>query len=514
VKHRPLLPYIGFSLFLLVDILSFYSGTVFSDGVWFEGSIKSLYFLVLTAARVVVFLFIALTTLFVIHITAKRRQFLILLCSFLAVVAIAILVIAVANNSTIQLVIGAVLLGVSQGTLGLFWLSSLVAFDYRGSYLYIIVSHAFATILCAFLLFVASTYLLPCMIVCLLLSGLSLYFLPEKNPKHRNTSDTGDNGTVHGNNLNNIQDISDHNSLIRGTRSQIAFIASQLKSGFFAVSMFALLSGFMSSISAEIPIYVDPVVAQYMVFGISGFVLIVMIIPALVFRKPLEIETSYKIALPLSALSFLILPGFTDLIPPFIAGTLATAGYMLTSIVLYCSLAELAKITRSSALTLFALVESMSLAISLVGTFLGRLLVLYVPVFDFSFALIGMGCLYLFILCASWLFTRDRTQNSRVSQELDRPISLQKVAEDLGLSDQEYTILSQLVEGRTLPRIASELYISTSTVKYHVQKIYRTLNVHSRNELIGTIFELQQSAATDVGSPGAVSHVDAKQSEK
>lgn len=60
---------------------------------------------------------------------------------------------------------------------------------------------------------------------------------------------------------------------------------------------------------------------------------------------------------------------------------------------------------------------------------------------------------------------------------------LDRAAAAYGLSELETTIFKQLLEGRTIARIAQDLYLSPSAVKYHAQKIYRSCNVHTRSEL-------------------------------
>ena len=51
------------------------------------------------------------------------------------------------------------------------------------------------------------------------------------------------------------------------------------------------------------------------------------------------------------------------------------------------------------------------------------------------------------------------------------------------LSQQEVRVLRLLVAGRSNGEIASELVVSTNTVKTHVKSIYRKLNVRSRQEV-------------------------------
>jgi DNA-binding CsgD family transcriptional regulator len=51
------------------------------------------------------------------------------------------------------------------------------------------------------------------------------------------------------------------------------------------------------------------------------------------------------------------------------------------------------------------------------------------------------------------------------------------------LTAQEAQIAELVAEGMTNPQIASQLYISKSTVEYHLRKIYRKLGVTTRTQL-------------------------------
>lgn len=61
------------------------------------------------------------------------------------------------------------------------------------------------------------------------------------------------------------------------------------------------------------------------------------------------------------------------------------------------------------------------------------------------------------------------------------------LAEEYGLTERETEVLDLLYEGRSIPYISQKLLVSTSTVKTHVQSIYRKFGVHTRQELLDRI---------------------------
>ena len=397
-----------------------------------------------------------------------------------------------------------VLIGVGQAVLSLLWLSALPMFSYRTSYLFLLGSHAAATALCAIVLQCPQEWYIPITLASLLAACACATRLRVARPIERTFS------------------------------SQIADVAPLVGKGVLAVGLFALLSGFVTSLSGQPDI--DPDLMQYLVLGISACVLVIMSVPALLFRQPFKLESSYRVALPLSALGLLVLPGLTEAVPPAIAGTLATTGYMMCGIVLACTIAEVGKAARIPVMPLFAASDTVSLLCLLAGTEAGALTRVYLPGTNAGFALIGLGTLYLVMLGASWLLGRERIprrsdpqpspppeQDARPSggaasdpadatRLASAPIQIvaapepDLVAAAYGLSDLETTVFKQLLEGRTIARIAQDLYLSPSAVKYHTQKIYRAFDVHTRAELAAfmrqpRLADVAPARSTDALSP-------------
>lgn len=58
-----------------------------------------------------------------------------------------------------------------------------------------------------------------------------------------------------------------------------------------------------------------------------------------------------------------------------------------------------------------------------------------------------------------------------------------------GLTKKELEVATMYSQGRSVPVISKELYVSGSTVKTHIKNIYAKLGIHSKQELIDVIQE-------------------------
>lgn len=81
------------------------------------------------------------------------------------------------------------------------------------------------------------------------------------------------------------------------------------------------------------------------------------------------------------------------------------------------------------------------------------------------------------------------TETKRVQASFHDALALQcgVVSEGFGLSMRESEVLVELVSGKTIASIAADLVLSENTIKAHTKSIYRKLDVHTREELLGFV---------------------------
>jgi DNA-binding NarL/FixJ family response regulator len=72
-------------------------------------------------------------------------------------------------------------------------------------------------------------------------------------------------------------------------------------------------------------------------------------------------------------------------------------------------------------------------------------------------------------------------RDARQSRSVPTPIDVGKLQE---LTTRQWEILTLLVQGKRVPTIARELYISPSTVRNHLSAMFKKFGVHSQPELL------------------------------
>lgn len=71
-----------------------------------------------------------------------------------------------------------------------------------------------------------------------------------------------------------------------------------------------------------------------------------------------------------------------------------------------------------------------------------------------------------------------------IAREIVNHLMGGRVSKATILSDRQREILQKLVDGKSYPTIASELFISVETVRTHVKKLYKVLQVNNKTEAI------------------------------
>jgi DNA-binding NarL/FixJ family response regulator len=75
-------------------------------------------------------------------------------------------------------------------------------------------------------------------------------------------------------------------------------------------------------------------------------------------------------------------------------------------------------------------------------------------------------------------------ERARVELAATRERARKRTVYTLGeLTPQEAQISRLAAEGQSNKEIAAQMFISTSTVEYHLRKVFRKLNVESRTQL-------------------------------
>lgn len=93
------------------------------------------------------------------------------------------------------------------------------------------------------------------------------------------------------------------------------------------------------------------------------------------------------------------------------------------------------------------------------------------------------------ILCASAVFLH-RKRLEKLRYKLKRDATLEQILAKFNISLREKEVIDLLLEGKTNKDIEEKLFISPHTVKNHLYRIYRKVDVKSRSELITRVNHL------------------------
>ena len=208
-----------------------------------------------------------------------------------------------------------------------------------------------------------------------------------------------------------------------------------------------------------------------------------------------RLDSVYRLAILVMMAGFLFVPTLESF--GVTGESIVLAGYLGLSCVLVCLFLVMSRIRSQDAALSFAQGFSALYAGELIGILLGNCIEFLQLSGSMSYtvaACAGLAALFAYL----FLFTeQDFRELSVIVRQVDRfDDACARIAQEYSLSKREAEILPLALKGRTGERIASELFISKSTVDTHLRRIYSKTGTHGRQELIDlgerTVKELSQ----------------------
>lgn len=257
----------------------------------------------------------------------------------------------------------------------------------------------------------------------------------------------------------------------------------------------AILS-FMSGLMLQLSTQQDIPLATFQSTSLitQAVVVAALLLPALLVRNQPSLGSVYKVALPLSAAGFLLLPLIWNGVGG-LANACAQLGTLVAGIILWCMIADTVHDTKLPAPLLFSCSLICTNGAQLAGTMVGVLNAHTLGQGDVSLTAVALVAVYLVAMVSMFLF-KDRKLNVG---EMANPIPVSArqgdalevrcavIAQTHGFTPRESEILVHLGQGRTARAISEKLVVSENTVKYHIKSIYQKLDVHARDEVIDLI---------------------------
>ena len=279
----------------------------------------------------------------------------------------------------------------------------------------------------------------------------------------------------------------------------------------FITATFAFMSNLTLFISGQQS--VDVGAARWTSTIITLLAVLLMLLPALLFPKRINLGLAYRIALPVAAGGFLLLAFFWNS-GGGVANSMVAMGWFISSVISWCIIANVAHQTKLAAFILFGISEAAIALASLLGTVIG---------FSFSefigtdgIAIMALALVAVYLLSTVVLFIlKDRSLSDYAAHNAEDTSKKQSdasseagptyiiedrvenrcrdLAEQAQLTPRETEILGCLAQGRSTQYIAEKFTVSENTVKSHVKNVYQKLGVHSKQDVIDIINADQES---------------------
>lgn len=255
---------------------------------------------------------------------------------------------------------------------------------------------------------------------------------------------------------------------------------------------------FMSALMLQIPHNQELTLSEFQNTALitQGALDIALLLPALLVRHQPNLDSIYKLALPLVATGFLLLPIIWSGAGG-IANACAQLGAGIAGTILWCMAADRVHATKIPAYLLLSSVMVGVNVAQLIGTLVGLVFSDSMGRGGLTITVIALAAVYLIAMMSMFLFkdrklkgtdaatgvTAEQEQARRDREAQEFSLRCQAIARVHGLTQREQEILEQLAHGHTVKEIADAFCVSANTVKYHVKGVYQKLGVHSRDEV-------------------------------
>lgn len=214
--------------------------------------------------------------------------------------------------------------------------------------------------------------------------------------------------------------------------------------------------------------------------------------------KRFDLGTIYRVALPLMVAGFLLLPSF-GVLDPFVSNLCVSASYMAFSILMMLIMTSMSYRYGISAIWLFGIERGIRSIFSMSGRFVERYIdSLNIPFLSSDLSL-NIGVILLVVICTvillsenelssrwgvTFLGSSDKEGDAALVAKQETVQRCREIAKRYKLSQREEEVLLLLAQKKPVSSIEKELVIANGTAKTHIKRIYRKLDIHSRDELV------------------------------
>ena len=108
-------------------------------------------------------------------------------------------------------------------------------------------------------------------------------------------------------------------------------------------------------------------------------------------------------------------------------------------------------------------------------------------------SVVDLICMVVFLVAVSAQSIVSAQRRSAIATKAaNRPLAdiCAEVSDGFSLSPRESEVLVYLVQGRSASYIAEQQFVAISTIKTHIQRIFRKTGVHSKQELLDLVYKL------------------------